>query len=232
MTPVSWNCPIRFVEERRKGRQPHFGLLALKNIRRFPLTIEGQRASAEERHAFAERGATLIEAVLFTVIALGLVIGGIVFFEQASMSARTNDAVRMMASLQSQVRALFQSQATFGTSEVSDLLISANAVPSSMQSDSDNDGDNDEIVNSFGGAVEVTGATKQFTIKMSKVPVDVCTRMAPFDDMGNGVIGTGIAKISDGTDDDSDGLSAADAATFCGTNATGGIVDLTWTFNR
>ena len=37
-----------------------------------------------------ERGATLIEAVLFTVIAFGLITGGVVFFEQAFMSARTS----------------------------------------------------------------------------------------------------------------------------------------------
>lgn len=179
-----------------------------------------------------ERGATLIEAVLFTVIALGLVIGGIVFFEQASMSARTNEAVRMMASLQSQVRALFQSQPNFGTANIGDLLISANAVPSAMQNDADNDGANDSLVNAFGGDVTVTGATDQFEIELTDVPVNVCTRMAPFDELGNGVIGTGIAEISDGTDTDSDGLTAADAATFCETNAVGGEVDLTWTFDR
>ncbi len=179
-----------------------------------------------------ERGATLIEAVLFTVIALGLVIGGIVFFEQASMSARTNEAVRMMASLQSQVRALFQSQPNFGTANIGDLLISANAVPSAMQNDADNDGANDSLVNAFGGDVTVTGATDQFEIEVTDVPVNVCTRMAPFDELGNGVIGTGIAEISDGTDTDADGLTAADAATFCETNAVGGEVDLTWTFDR
>lgn len=232
MLPVSRRDPIRFAEELQNGWQLHFGSLAFRTGRGFPLTNASKNLSGEDRLEFAERGATLIEAVLFTVIALGLVIGGIVFFEQASMSARTNDSVRMMASLQSQVRALFQSQSTFGTSEVSSLLISANAVPSSMQSDTDNDGENDALVNSFGGDVVVTGATKQFTIKLTKVPVDVCTRIIPFDDLGNGVIGTGIAKISDGTDTDTDGLSASDAATFCGTNATGGIVDLTWTFDR
>ena len=179
-----------------------------------------------------ERGATLIEAVLFTVIALGLVIGGIVFFEQASMSARTNEAVRMMASLQSQVRALFQSQPNFGTADIGDLLISANAVPSAMQNDADNDGNNDSLVNAFGGDVTVTGATDQFEIELTDMPVNVCTRMIPFDDLGNGVIGTGIAEISDGTDTDADGLTAAEAATFCETNAAGGEVDLTWTFDR
>ena len=42
----------------------------------------------------ARRGVTLIEAVLFISIALGLIVGGLVFFQQASLAARTNDAVR------------------------------------------------------------------------------------------------------------------------------------------
>ena len=179
-----------------------------------------------------ERGATLIEAVLFTVIALGLVIGGIVYFEQASKSVRTNDAVRMMASLQSQVRALFQSQASFGTASIVPLLLTAKAVPSSMQRDTDSDGDFDAIANIFGGDVAVAGSGLQFTIGLTKVPVDVCARIIPFDETGNGTIGTGIASITDGTATDTDGLSVPDAATFCENNAVSGVVDLTWTFDR
>ena len=177
-----------------------------------------------------ERGATLIEAVLFTVIALGFVVGGIVFFEQASKSARTNDAVRMLAMLQSQVRAVFQSQATFGTASIVPLLITANAVPSSMQRDTNGDGDFDAIANHFGGEVKVTGAGLQFKIALTAVPVDVCTRIIPYDETGNGIIGTGIASVTDGTATDSNGLTASEAATFCSTNAVAGKVGLTWTF--
>ena len=70
-----------------------------------------------------ERGTTLIEAVRFSTKALGIVIRGIVYFEQASVSARTNDSVRGIVTIQSQVRALFQSQAGLGTANVADLLI-------------------------------------------------------------------------------------------------------------
>jgi len=180
----------------------------------------------------AERGATLIEAALFTVIALGIVIGGIVFFEQASNSARANDLVRTMAGLQSQVKALFQTQSSYGTAALTTVLISANAVPASMLDDADDDGTNDSIVNAFGGVVTVTGAGRQFTINLTKVPVDVCTRVVPFDEGGNGLIGNGIASVSDGTDTDTDGLTSAEAAAFCSKNATGGEVSLTWTFDR
>ena len=179
-----------------------------------------------------ERGATLIEAVLFSVIALGLVIGGIVFFEQASLSSRTNEAIRLMASLPSQVRALYQSQSSFGSDDIGDLLISSKAVPVSMLEDTDSDADFDAINNMFGGTVTATGANSQFTIKLTKVPVEVCSRMAPFDSSGSGTIGTGIASISDGTDTDTDGLTSVEAAAFCDKNASGGEVALTWTFDR
>ena len=179
-----------------------------------------------------ERGATLIEAVLFSVIALGLVIGGIVFFEQASLSSRTNEAIRLMASLPSQIRALYQSQSSFGSDDISDLLISSKAVPVSMLEDTDTNAGFDAINNMFGGTVIATGASSQFTIALTKVPVEICARIVPFDSSGSGTIGTGIASISDGTDTDSDGFTSVEAAAFCEKNASGGEVDLTWTFNR
>ena len=179
-----------------------------------------------------ERGATLIEAVLFTVIALGLITGGVVFFEQASISAQTNSTIRLIASLQSQVRSLHQSQADFGTADMTTLLITTNAVPSSLQRDTDSDGTADTIVSNMGGKVTVTGATSRFTFKAEDIPVDICSRIVPFNDLGYGSAGTGIVSVSDGTDTDSDGLNPAEAAAFCTKNATGGEVDLVWTFDR
>lgn len=179
-----------------------------------------------------ERGATLIEAVLFTVIALGLITGGVVFFEQASMSSQTNSTIRLLASLQSQVRALHQSQADFGTAAMTTLLITTNAVPTSRQRDNDSDGTADTIVSNMGGTVTVTGATANFTIKVDDVPVDICSRIVPFNDIGSGPVGTGIVSVSDGTDTDTNGLTSTEAATFCAKNASGGEVDLTWTFGR
>ncbi len=189
------------------------------------------RRGAENRHA-GERGATLIEAVLFTVIALSLVSGGVVLYEQASKSSRTNETVRMLTSLQSQVRALFQSQSNFGTADLATILIAANAVPSSFQRDSDNDGDNDELVSPFASAVTVTGATGNFTVAVEDVPVDICSRVVAFDGAGNGLAGTGIVSVSDGKATDNDGLTSSEAGTFCTTNDANGEVSLTWTYGK
>ncbi len=183
-------------------------------------------------HKSAERGATLIEAVLFTVIALGIISGGVVLYEQASRSSRTNETVRMLTSLQSQVRALFQSQSNFGTSDMASVLIAANAVPSSLQKDSNSDGDNDSLVSPFGTTVTVTGARQNFTVEVEDVSVDICSRVVAFDSTGNGTVGTGIVSVSDGTDTDSDGLTSSEAAAFCTANDVKGEVDLTWTFSK
>ncbi len=196
------------------------------------MILEKRFGKTSSRNKQYERGATLIEAALFTVIALGTIIGGIVFFQQASISAKTNEMVRTLASLQTQVRALFQTQASFGTSGLNTLLITSNAVPSNILQDSDNDGDMDALVHGFGGAITVTGATGQFTIAMADVPVDVCTRIIAFDASGNGTIGSGIASVTDGTQTDSDGITSSAADTFCSANASDGEVSLTWTFDR
>ena len=193
-------------------------------VKRFGFRSHGNKQS--------ERGATLMEAALFTVIALGTIIGGIVFFQQASISAKTNEMVRTLASIQTQVRALFQTQASFGTSSLNTLLITSNAVPSNILQDSDNDGDMDALIHGFGGAITVTGATGQFTIALAGVPVDVCTRIIAFDASGNGTIGSGIASVTDGTQTDSDGITSSTAGTFCTANASSGEVSLTWTFDR
>jgi len=68
------------------------------------------------------RGVTLIEAVLFISIALGLIVGGLVFFQQASLAQRTADAVRNISALASETRALYQSSIYFDGATESVLI--------------------------------------------------------------------------------------------------------------
>ncbi|MCA3458358.1 MAG: hypothetical protein IOC92_10635 [Rhodobacter sp.] len=50
------------------------------------------------------RGVTVIEAVLYIVIALALIVGGLVFFEQASFQSRTASVVRLYSALMAEAR--------------------------------------------------------------------------------------------------------------------------------
>lgn len=159
----------------------------------------------------ARRGVTLIEAVLFISIALGLIVGGLVFFQQASLAARTNDAVRGISAIASETRAAYRTQDDFsGVS--ADVLIASGAVPSSQiiaDADTVTAGNQPGIVNEWNQPVTIgasaanlgtpfTGATvaasTYFTITYENVPAAACTRLATASD-GAGPIGPGIVAI-------------------------------------
>lgn len=54
-------------------------------------------------HAARKRAVSLIEGVLYLVVALSVIVGGIVFFNQASESSRVKDASALMTSLSQQM---------------------------------------------------------------------------------------------------------------------------------
>jgi type II secretory pathway pseudopilin PulG len=54
------------------------------------------------------RGVTLIEAVLYIAIALALIVGGLVFFQQASTAQKASEGVRLASSMVAEARAMYQ----------------------------------------------------------------------------------------------------------------------------
>ena len=176
------------------------------------------RAQARAR----KRGMTLIEAVLYIVIALAVMIGGIIFFQQASLSARINDSVRTVVSLQSEVRGLHQSAANFGTADITPALIASGAVPAKLVNGT-------TLNNEFGGTITVTGAGSTFTVAYTNVPGEACVRLAPFSANGQGVAGVGIESVTIGGAA-ATSLTPAEAAAACGGADFGGTVS--WSFAR
>jgi type II secretory pathway pseudopilin PulG len=174
------------------------------------------------------RGVTLIEAVLFISIALGLIVGGLVFFQQASLAARTNDAVRSISSIASETRAAYRTQDDFSGLDAS-VLISAGAVPTSQI-----DQANDEIISEWNTEVTVSGSAVNingefdpapaaalnefFVITYFDIPEAACTRLTTASD-GNGPIGPGIVTVF--VED-----SAGTPATHVPTDGTNDLVDL------
>lgn len=136
------------------------------------------------------RGVTLIEAVLYVSIALALIVGGLVFFQQASLAQKTSDAVRMMSSLASEARIVMASSNQWssttnalGQADMTPYLISSGAVPGQyVQSTSTVKSGitlNGFLVNPWGGQVWV-GATATrgvFLMNIFDVPVAACARL-------------------------------------------------------
>lgn len=184
-----------------------------------------------------QRGVTLIEAVLFIVISLGLIVGGIIFFQQANLASRVNDTLRVVTGIQSETRALFASQASFGADvPLNGLLVQSGAVPTSILGAGATD-----LVNAWGGAIEVEGDGNVFTVTLADIPVAACARIASVDANGTGPAGVGITAVSitngAGTQvvhtvaTAPDVLTPSAAAEDC---ATGGdaLSTVAWTFTR
>jgi hypothetical protein len=97
-----------------------------------------------------KRGVTLIEAVLFISIALGIIVGGLVFFQQASLAQRTSDAVRTISSISSETRAMYQTETDFAGVAPA-VLIAAGAVPSNIVN-----ADGATLQNEWGGVADLS----------------------------------------------------------------------------
>ena len=158
----------------------------------------------------ARRGVTLIEAVLFISIALGLIVGGLVFFQQASLAARTNDAVRSISSFASEIRAAYRTQDSFSGLTAA-VLVNSGAVPPGMLN-----ADGSGILNEWnqpvivrgnllgingvysgttgGGVIGDATQAQYFEIEYTNIPVAACTRLAT-SNTGSGPIGPGIVAV-------------------------------------
>ncbi len=203
-------------------------------------------ARAARLGAARKRGVTLIEAVLYISIALALIVGGLVFFQQASLAQRTNSAVRNISAIASETRGLYQQQNNF-TGFTDAALINAGAVPSSLI---DNSVTPAVLRNEWGGQIvaaatpnnDLAGAASGFTVTYPSLPTAACVRLTSADVSGSGRVGSGIRSVafklpSAGSyptavtpANNALSPSAVAAAALCG--QTGGVVDVQFTFNR
>ena len=191
-----------------------------------------------------KRGVTLIEAVLYISIALALIVGGLVFFQQASLAQRTNSAVRNISAMASETRGLYQGQNNFfGFTE--DTLINAGAVPTSLVNPAGN------IQNEWGGEVTAGptavlapfAADSGFFVVYPNVPTAACVRLTSTDINGSGRIGSGIRAVTFGTTRitpasapatgaPTEQLDPGDVSALCTAAAVNGVVTVRFDFNR
>lgn len=165
-----------------------------------------------------QRGISLIEGILYLVLALSLVVGGIILFQNAQLSNRVTETARGVVAIASETRALYQNSPSFGTAELNETLIASGAVPLNFQSDGG-------IRHPWGGDVTVTGDDQQFTISLAGIPEDACIRISTVDASGQGTLGVGITQVDFDTVAEPvlpDGVDINDATANCadGTNLT------------
>ena len=210
------------------------------------MTSTSTLARAARLGSTRKRGVTLIEAVLYISIALALIVGGLVFFQQASLAQRTNSAVRNISAIASETRGLYQQQNNFSGFTQSSL-INAGAVPTSLIGGT---AAAPTLINEWGGLITAApnaaltspdlAANAGFTVIYPSLPTAACVRLTSTDASGTGRVGSGIRSIAFkqggaatwGNEVLPGSLSPSDvaAATLCG--QTGGIADVRFTFLR
>ena len=137
----------------------------------------------------SRRAISLIEGVLYLVIGLAVIVGGIVFFQQAQLSTQITDSARALMNISSQTRGLYRNQRDFGTEELTAALVASGAVPSNAV---DADGG---IRLPTGSEIRVFGKGADFAVVIPDISLEVCQRLLPVSDSGEGLMGTGVQGV-------------------------------------
>jgi len=168
-----------------------------------------------------QRGLTLIEAAMVLGIAALVGAGVMLYFQNASIASKTNEAMRQLANVQQSVRSVYSGQSSYTGLAATDL-INTRAVPQSMVQGGTN------LRNAFNGGITLAaantggGTANSFSVTFSQVPNEACSKMSTMD-LGNGL----VSLVVNGNTFTSPPTAAA-ASAACGTG--NGTQSLTWTF--
>ena len=192
---------------------------------------EARREFALVRAAARRRGLTLIETAMVLAIAAVFIAGVMLFFQNASISAKTNEATSQLAAIQQAVRTVYAGQASYdaGTGSIVQGLIAPRSVPAKMVHTS-----TQTLRNAFNRDVDVQPVANgaNFDVVFNGLPSDACAKMLTMD-FGRGLLqvsGSPSAQTAGGTGGTSGStgpMTPTDAGEACGSNNTSSIK---WTF--
>jgi hypothetical protein len=149
------------------------------------------------------RAVTLIEAVLYIAIALALIIGGLLFFQQADLSQRSTSQMRSLGSIIAETKTIFAEKpelidiASDGdplvqAAVIDNVLIINGSVPvNAVFADAPPNrlGWPSPIRHGWGGALNVLlanrdGRVPHFLIYLENIPSEVCLRLSSLTSSG------------------------------------------------
>lgn len=191
---------------------------------------EARRELGAIRAAARRRGLTLIETAMVLAIAAVFIAGVMLFFQNASISSKTNEATSQLAAIQQAIRTVYAGQASYDTSTgtMEQALIQTRSVPSKMVDTASN-----TLRHAFNGPVLIGPAAggSNFQVVFNGLPSDACAKMLTMD-FGRGLLTVNgsptVQALSDGAGSGFTGpLSPVDAGAACGNNNTSSIA---WTF--
>ncbi|MBL4558671.1 MAG: hypothetical protein JKP98_21275 [Rhodobacteraceae bacterium] len=134
---------------------------------------------------------TLIEAVLFISIALAVIVGGLVFYQQAAIASQTQATIRLAQALVAETRSRFRPDDA-KIDNLDEVMVKAGAVPGNAVLDGT---DGCWVQSQWGGCIAFkssfikSSGERYMEMKLYGIRPAVCARIVPFDEAGNGVLG-------------------------------------------
>lgn len=146
-----------------------------------------------------QRGATLIEIILYLAVAAIIIFAVFSLFGNAFGGGKSQSETANIQGLVSGVNSLYGTQRTYPTGSLIPALIKAKAAPSSMVVQG---GATNSLRNSWGGAVAVNGSENYYTIQTTGVPARACIELAQMSvgAVGFGINGQGLNSPASATD--------------------------------
>jgi hypothetical protein len=154
----------------------------------------------------ARRAVTLIEAVLFISIALALIVGGLVFYRQATIARQTQETVRLVQAIVAESRVMWRQSGSFSydTSDPNALgrvLHAAGALPSNAWDEASG-----TVRSPWGGTILIGRSDPDSALPGTliwvtflddpPIPREVCSRIVMFDgSTTSGALGNGVAFV-------------------------------------
>jgi len=143
------------------------------------------------------RAVTLVEAVLFISVALGLIVGGLSIYQQASLSERASSQMRTLASIVTETRLLFDQKPSvpdlsstgdplLQAALVDDVLVKAGSVAATslnLDAPPNRLGWASPIRNGWQGAMNILavrrdGNVPHLLVYLEDIPSEVCLRLS------------------------------------------------------
>lgn len=165
----------------------------------------------------SQSGVTLMEMIAALAIIAVIIVGSLALYNAATSSQSSTQMVQDVTSLRAAVKQIYLGQGSYGTGDLSGVLVKANRLPSTIKAvTTTTAGENGASSTSsttfksvLNGDVTITGSGASFTIKVEKIPSDVCIPLLT-NTTGWTEVDIGSTKIT------SFPVSAATAATDCG----------------
>ena len=153
------------------------------------------KAMNTRRGRSRKHAVTLIEAVLFVSIALGLIVGGLVFYGQASLAHKVTAQMRVASAIISEARILVRQKLPFNTNLLP-ILDASGALPASAVLQQVGGSNSSHFIsNEWGGKLylgydevymQATGRSEPAVeFALTDVPEQACVRLVTLDASGN-----------------------------------------------